>query len=317
VPQQILEATLESRLAERGVQVLWNHRVSGLHASRGGVTAEVQRLARGGGEHALVEERFAIRPQYVLGADGYRSAVRHALETSYDETSAADLFAVFELTADRAAGAEARVVFSGGKAAVLWPLGAGRFRWSFQIDSWEGFEETRFKSRFYPKIGDDPFPYLVRERLRELVAERAPWFSAEIGEVIWSMTVRFESRLAGRFGHGRMWLAGDAAHLVGPIGSQSMNVGLHEAHDLARRLAFILREDYPASLLDRYETGRRHEWHQLLSDPLAGRAANPWVRENAARILPCIPASGGELALLLGQLGLELAGGEEPASPFD
>jgi 2-polyprenyl-6-methoxyphenol hydroxylase-like FAD-dependent oxidoreductase len=221
----------------------------------------------------------------------------------------AELFAVFELYGDGAESDEVRVVFGEGRTGVLWPLGGRRYRWSLQVDEWEGFEEPRFKSRHFPEIGDEPFPYLVRERLAELLAELAPWFTAEIGEVLWSMTVRFERRLTGRFGAGNAWLAGDAAHLASPIGAQSMNVGLREAHDLSRRLAAILREDYPETLLERYETDRRHEWRQLLGaagKPEPGPAATPWVRRNAARILPCVPASGPDLALLLRQIGLEL-----------
>lgn len=156
-------------------------------------------------------------------------------------------------------------------------------------------------------LGDDPFHYLVRDRLAGLLAEMAPWFKAEPGEILWSQAVRFERRLASRFGLGNAWLLGDAAHLASPVGSQSMNVGLREAHDLSRRLGAILREDYPENLLDRYEEDRRREWRRLLGQsgtPEPAGTATAWVRKNAARILPCVPASGADLALLLGQIGL-------------
>ena len=316
LPQQILEGSLESALKQRGVPVLWNHRVAELHLGGGGAAALVERRGPSG-----VEDGFDVRPELLIGADGHHSIVRHALQASYVEMAPAELFAVFELVADGPAESEARVVFSGNKTGVLWPLGGRRYRWSLQVDAWEGFEEPRFKSRLYPEVGDEPFPYLVRDKLGELISELAPWFAAELGgEIVWSMAVRFERRLAGRFGHGKAWLAGDAAHLTSPIGAQSMNVGIREAYDLARRFGFILREDYPPELLESYETGRRHEWRQLLGargKPEPGPATDPWVRKHAARILPCVPGSGDDLVLLLRQLGLVLPVDHHPAPPRD
>ena len=307
LPQQILEGALESRLLRLGIPVLWNHRVSEIALSPTAVVAEVERLERSGAEPVVVKERFDVRPDFVLGADGHRSVVRKAIASPFEEMGPAELFAVFEVTAGGPAEHEARVVFHEGKAGVLWPLGGRRFRWSLAIAEWEGFEEPRFKSRHFPQVGDDPFPYLVRERLHQLLAERAPWFVDDVGEIVWSMAVRFERRLAGRFGRGRVWLAGDAAHLASPIGSQSMNGGLREARDLARSLASILREDYPLSVLDRYETTQRTEWRRLLAGEIqAGPGVSPWVREHAASLLPCLPASGADLVALMAQLGLEL-----------
>lgn len=309
LPQQILEGTLESALGRRGVPVHWNHRLAELHLGGGGAAATIETLK---GEPAVVEDGYDVRPELLLGADGHRSIVRHALGASCVEMGPAELFAVFELMTDGPDENEVRVVLTDRKAAVLWPLGGRRYRWSLQIEEWEGFEEPRFKSRRFPEIADEPFPYLVRSRLEELIAELAPWFEAGIGEIIWSMTVRFERRLAGRFGRGKAWLAGDSAHLASPVGAQSMNVGLREAYDLARRFGRVLREEDPGDLLERYEAERRHEWRQLLGAsgrPEPGPGADPWVRKHAARILPCVPASGDDLALLLRQIGLELPRG--------
>jgi hypothetical protein len=105
---------------------------------------------------------------------------------------------------------------------------------------------------------------------------------------------------------------------MGPRGPR--NVGLREAYDLVRRLGFILREDYPPDLLESYDAGRRHEWRQLLGargKPERGPSTDPWVWKHAARILPCVPASGDDLILLLRQLGLVLPVDHPPAHPRD
>jgi len=310
LPQQLLESALESRIEAAGGRVLWNHRVAELHLGGGAAVAAVERVERlDRAEDAPVGavETFVVRPELVLGADGPCSIVRRALQESWVEISPPELFAVFEVAIDGDPGNEAQVVLEDGAASVLWPLGLHRARWSFQIDEWEGFVEPRFKSRRFPQVADEPFPYLVHDRLRELIAARAPWFTARLGEVIWSMAVRFERRLAGRFGRGIAWLAGDAAHLASPVGAQSMNAGLREAWDLAGSFDRILREDYPLDLLERYDAEHRNEWRRLLGahgKPRPGPAAAAWVKKNAAHILPCIPASGDDLDRLLRQIGL-------------
>lgn len=313
LPQQSLEGILESRLEELGVAVLWNHRLGGLRLKTAGPVAEVGRLVRPAGNGTPgVEESFTVRPRFVLGTDGHRSAVRHALAVEFPEVGPAEVFAVFEISSSADPGSEARVVLDEGTSSVLWPIGRGRLRWSFQIPDWEGFVEPRFKSRRFAGVGEEPFPYLIREKLVELLAERAPWFGTLPGEIVWSMAVRFERRLAGRFGRDSVWLAGDAAHLASPIGNHSLNVGLREAHELAGRIARLLGGDAPADVLDLHGQAAHAEWRTLLGlrgRPVAGPDASPWLRKRAPRIPPCIPASGRDLELLLEQVGLSLTTG--------
>lgn len=308
LPQQALEGILASHLEEEGVEILWGHRVTDLHPQEGRTAVRVERGGAGG-------EAFAVLPSFVIGADGHRSFVRRALGIELAELARPELYAVFELGAAGPAGHEVRVALGEETADVLWPVGGGRCRWSFQVreEEWEGFVEPRFKSRLYAPVEDEPFPYLVQESLSRLIAERAPWCEGAEGQVVWSMAVRFERRLADRFGRGHVWLAGDAAHLAGPIGSQSMNVGLREAHELAWRIARVLRGEAQPSYLDLYERERRREWRALLGfdgEPLAEAHADDWVVKNAARIVSCIPASGESLNALLRQVGLELEPGE-------
>lgn len=304
--QQAFEGLLESRFELDGGRVLWRHRVAALHLGGGAAVATVERLAR---EGDAVEETRVIRPAVVIGTDGHLSAVRRGLRASYVEMSPPEIFAVFEIAADSPPAAEVRIVLDGQGAGVLWSLGHNRFRWSFQIGEaeWGEFVEPRFKRRVFNTLGDEPFPYLVRERLERLVATRAPWFADRIGEVLWSMAVRFEHRLTGRFGRENAWLAGDAAHLASPVGAQSMNVGLREAADLAQRLGCVLREREPLYTLEAYEKSWRREWRRLFGacgHPSPTAAAGPWVRRHAARLPSCIPASGKDLEALLGQIGL-------------
>jgi len=204
---------------------------------------------------------------------------------------APQIFSVFEIEAAGDLPAEVRVMLQPGLTSVYWPLEEGRCRWGFQVQD---------PSEHEPSMA----------RLAELVAARAPWFTARPTQIYWSTLGLFESRVAERFGSGGVWLAGDAAHQAAPVGVHSMNSGLVEAHELAVRLSWIQRQGGTASLLQDFATERHDAWHALLGAGRAVRAlpgADDWVRENSARIIACIPASGDDLEPLLGQIGLTAA----------
>ena len=87
-----------------------------------------------------------------------------------------------------------------------------------------------------------------------------------------------------------------------------MNVGLREAKTLTDIMAAALRDGDAAKPLQEYNRRRLAEWRSLLG--LAGglRAedqSDPWVQRCSERLLPCLPASGADLAALAQQLGLK------------
>jgi 2-polyprenyl-6-methoxyphenol hydroxylase-like FAD-dependent oxidoreductase len=87
-----------------------------------------------------------------------------------------------------------------------------------------------------------------------------------------------------------------------------MNVGMREAEELFGRMVKILKEKAPLDLLEAYNRTRREEWEKLLGIGPGLRTesgAASWVKERYKRILPCLPASGEDLALLVSQLGLQ------------
>ena len=316
LPQSALESTLEQKLKQAGVKVMWNHAVRALHAEPGQVTAAVDRLTRGSCGYAvattewITEKTLPARAQYVVGADGYRSVVRRSLGADYEPAGATECFAVFEFHSDVDAAGEVRVVFENWRTNVLWPLPGGRLRWSFQRAQEDRPDRARAKRRLTVPIGRQVFPHVPAEELIELIRTRAPWFTGGIRSFDWSLEVRFDRRLTDCFGRERMWLAGDAAHLTGPVGGQSLNLGLREGADLAACLTCIVKEGAPSSTLADYHDAYHREWRQLLAldgGLVAGTGAEAWAREHNARILPCIPATGDELAQLARQVGLGFA----------
>lgn len=310
--QSMLENLLEDQLGKLGTKVEWNHRVTQITDADGPVVATVDKLEKVGAGYAVenpamvIQSSAPVESQYVLGADGYRSVVRHMLGAEYDSVGAPLYYAVFEFECSLNVPDEVRIVIRDDDTNVLWPLPDNYCRWSFQLPSTPD-DARREKSRLMIQLGSESFPARPREELLDYIDNRAPWFNANPGDINWSMTVRFEQRLVSTFGHKRCWLAGDAAHLAGPVGGQSMNVGIREAVDLAGRMIEITRRSAPRSMLSEYETDRLAEWRALFGaagDPKSQAGTDSWVEANRKRLLPCIPASGDALRDLLGQLKL-------------
>ena len=293
VPQSALEEALEKRLRQSKVRVAWNHQAQALAQDDAGVTVRVGRREKYSMGYPvattewMITKELDVRAQFVVGADGFHSFVRRTLGAAFGEQGPREAFSVYEFPAQIDFPGEARVVFHDDTTNVIWPLHDRRGRFSFEIDP------------------DAPPPPSV-EALNALIRERVPWFGPSVDEVYWTTTALFERRLVDRFGQGRIWLAGDAAHLTGPVGAQSMNVGLREAHDLAGRIATAL-ESGDAGALERYNDERIAEWNALLALGSGVRArpdAPAGLAASRAKVPACIPASGDDLRVLLGQLGL-------------
>jgi hypothetical protein len=137
-----------------------------------------------------------------------------------------------------------------------------------------------------------------------------PWYGGSTRSFEWSGSAEFHSALVNRFGEGRVWLAGDAAHVTGPLGGQSINVGMHEADDLATRIVHALRDRKFDSVGLHYTQQRHIEWGRLFgtgpSKPDVSRAPD-WVKRHIGALLPSLPASGDDLDDLLDQLGVRTA----------
>lgn len=315
LPQQALEDAFERRLREKHVSVQWSHRLASLETGGERANARIHKLVKEASGYAysttgwVIDKTIETQARFVLGTDGLHSAVRRALDVDFEEIGPRQFFGVFEFNAELESANELKVVLDDNTNNVLWPMRDNHFRWSFQLeDSWELVPQTRTKSRLIVQVGEDTFPFLSEEKLQELLAARAPWFDAEVGEITWSVAVRFEVRLAASFGRDNVWLAGDSAHVTAPVGVQSMNVGFREAHDLAEAIDAVAHKSASRDLLEAYGRESRNEWRALLGlDGVeAAASATDWVRERRTRIVPCIPASGGDLRRALDQIGLEL-----------
>jgi NADPH-dependent dioxygenase len=313
IRQDRLERLLEDALRREGVKVMWNHRVSHLAQTRDAVQVTIDRLDKeylgypvAHSEWVVAKSREVDVP-FVLGADGHNSLVRRALDIEFREMGETEYFAVFEFETDFDLYNEMRIVLADETTNVLWPLNNGRCRWTFQLTDFFAPASSREKDRF--ELQHAHLSVLGEENLRQYIVERAPWFDGQIGEIQWEMVVRFERRLASSFGSDGVWLAGDAAHLTGPVGVQSMNVGLREAWELGNAVADILVGAEDREQLSVYERERLAEWRFLHGTEGGLRPlmrTTSWLTGKLGRLLPCIPAAGYDLVQLAEQIGVGL-----------
>ena len=150
-------------------------------------------------------------------------------------------------------------------------------------------------------------PELSDAHLDELLARHAPWFIGSSSDVEWRTLVHFEKHLVDSFGSGRIWLAGDAAHLAPPAGVLSMNVGMVEVADLADKLSSDTDDDARQKRLEAYNLDRVLEWRRLLDvDHTITRrdAEADWLMSHRESIVGNIPASGQTFDQVLEQLHL-------------
>ncbi|MBJ6621165.1 FAD-dependent monooxygenase [Streptomyces sp. DHE17-7] len=93
--------------------------------------------------------------------------------------------------------------------------------------------------------------------IRKVIAERSHLAPEDVTEVRWASDFRPRAALADRFRAGRVFLAGDAAHVHSPAGGQGLNTSVQDAYNLGWKLGAVLTGGAPAGLLDSYEEERR------------------------------------------------------------
>lgn len=292
LPQDVLRRALLHRLSELGVEVEWKTRLVALEQTADQVRCNLVRHERFESEK---REWFDVETatsgcDFLVGADGIRSTVREALGIGWIPRGQRQIFAFYDAPDERA-GSEAHLVVHESQGNSVYPLQSDVSRFTFQLS-----------------VGMPQAPGLTQ--LRQLLAARMPWYGLDARHFEWSGSAEFHPALAERFGEGRVWLAGDAAHSTCPLGGQSLNVGIHEAHDLARRMVAQLGARGASPLGDDYADQRLLEWQVIFglgqSVPIAPRAPD-WVKRNLALLVQGLPAAGDDLDDLLDQLHVRAA----------
>ncbi len=230
VPQFRTEAVLRERLAELGGAVDHGCELQGFEQDDDGVVAQV--VGPNGVE--------TVRCAWLVGADGGRSFVRHALEIDFPGKTLGVRAIVADIELD----------------------GLSR-------DAWHRFGEGDMARQ----IGFCPLPHtdlfqlqapiplegevdLSIAGLQAFIDDRVSGGSLTVRGVSWASAYTMNARLADRYRVGRIFLIGDAAHIHPPTGGQGLNTSVQDAYNLGWKLAAVI-QGAPAALLDTYEEERR------------------------------------------------------------
>ncbi|MFI8257122.1 FAD-dependent oxidoreductase [Streptomyces filamentosus] len=289
-PQYEVERLLEERAAAAGVTFRHGTALRALRQDADGVTAELT---------GPDQTPLTLRARHLVGTDGHRSTVRTALGLPFPGTSVIRSIVLADVRLADEPAETLTVSGSGDTFVFLAPFGDGWYRVM-------GWDRTR-------QVPDDEPVGL--DEVRDL-ARRALGTDHGMHDPRWLSRFHSDERQVPAYRVGRVFLAGDAAHVHSPAGGQGMNTGLQDAANLSWKLVAVHRGEAPdpEALLDSYQTERHPVGATVLRTSgalvrlaMARTPAARALRALAATVLGTLrPASAKALATLSG-LGIAYA----------
>lgn len=240
ITQPRLEPILRRRAEAAGAEVLEGHEVTDMAQDADGVTVTVTPVAGG--------PPRAVRTRYLVGADGAHSTVRQRLGIGFGGRGVFSNSITIYFTADVSP-------WIGGQPLGVIYVNHALFGGFFRLDRAcrRGFLVV---NTVHDRPDGDAAADTSVERLTQLIRAGVGVDDLDVridGVARWRAT----SEAAERFGDGRVFLVGDAAHLMPPNGGFGGNTGIHDAHNLAWKLALSLAGTAGPGLLDTYDAERR------------------------------------------------------------
>ena len=232
LPQSETERLLEERLRGLGVAVERRVELIAFKSNADGVEAVLR--------HADGREE-AVSADWLVGCDGAHSAVRHGLGAPFaGETLKSDwMLADIHMTGYPCPDSETSVYWHHDGVFVIFPISPGRYRVVADL----------------PPAGAEHPPTPTLEQVQAIIDRRGP-SGLMAFDPIWLAGFRINGRKVANYRWGRVFLAGDAAHVHSPAGGQGMNTGMQDAFNLAWKLALVVRKTCDEHLLDSYSPER-------------------------------------------------------------
>jgi 2-polyprenyl-6-methoxyphenol hydroxylase-like FAD-dependent oxidoreductase len=243
ITQPGLEPILRARAERAGARVLEGMELVGVEQDADGVTSTIKDVETGATRR--------IRSRYLVGTDGAHSKVREVLNIPFDGRG------VFTNSITIYFHAPLAPLLVGKNLSVIYitnPALSGFFR--LDKDGNSGFLVVNTVGDTSRPEAANPAADVSRPHLVDLVRAAAGSNDVSVtidGVARWRAT----SDVARSFRAGRVFLAGDAAHLMPPNGGYGGNTGIHDGHNLAWKLAFVLKGIAGPALLETYDVERR------------------------------------------------------------
>lgn len=249
IPQYEVEKVLERRAVDAGVDFRYETELTGLTQDADGVTIEV----RGPGDSTE-----SLRAVYVVGADGMRSGVRDAIGLPFPGRSVIKSVVLADVRLAEEPESLLTVNTAGDAFAFIAPFGDGYYR----VIGW---------NRAHDVPDSEP---LDLDEIKE-IARLALGKDFGMYDARWMSRFHSDERQAPAYRVGRVFLAGDAAHVHTPAGGQGMNTGLQDAANLSWKLAQVINGHAAPGLLDTYQA-ERHPVGRPCCAAAAASSASPW-----------------------------------------
>ena len=226
------EKILYDFIKASGRDVFWQTELIEFSQDESGVRAQVKKT---NGDAEIIEAKFLV------GCDGAKSVVRHALGLSFEGSTFERLFYVADTQVDwRFAHDSLYVCLAQNTITAFFPMtGENHFRIVGTFP--EGHERDEGEI-LYEEI--------------EAQIKKDTELELDIHDVNWFSVYKVHSRRVNKFSNGRCFVAGDAAHIHTPAGAQGMNTGIQDGYNLAWKLAMVLRGKASLSLLETYDKER-------------------------------------------------------------
>ncbi|MER7706246.1 FAD-dependent monooxygenase [Kitasatospora sp. NPDC097605] len=231
LPQWRTQELLHERLREFGGEVAFGTALSGLDQHPDRVEA---RLTGPDGTGRTVTAR------YLVAADGGRSTVRRTVGIPMTGE---------QVDPHPALVADVEIDGLDRENWHCWPKASGGPLLLCPLPSTTAFQ-------LFAQFDAARDPDTSAEGVRRTVAARTHLPESAVGAVHWASGFRPRAALAERFREGRVFLAGDAAHIHSPAGGQGLNTSIQDAYNLGWKLGQVLRHGADEALLDSYEQER-------------------------------------------------------------
>ncbi|MBB4710994.1 2-polyprenyl-6-methoxyphenol hydroxylase-like FAD-dependent oxidoreductase [Streptomyces luteogriseus] len=254
LPQYDTERIIEEHLARFGTGIERGTELLGFTQDEDGV---VSRIVTASGA------REEVRSRFLVGCDGAHSSVRKGLGLTFEGGAFPEEYMLADVEVDwnlpegygvrsMHHGADGRI----DDALVCVPLpGERRYRMSMLVPPELSTKaENAAPGETAHGLEGGRAPRL--EHIQAVVDRLSPE-PANASAMRWSSVFRISHRLVDRYSVGRVFVAGDAAHIHPPTGAQGMNTGIQDACNLAWKLAIVLDGGAHPRLLDSYDAERR------------------------------------------------------------
>ena len=230
--QPDLERKLRRRLKDfKKVSVMQSTKVNSLKEEKSSVKIFIENI-----NNNKISE---ITAKYIIGCDGARSTIRKQIKAKFQNLGFTQKWAVVDLILkkNKKELPDRTIQYSNSKRPATYCRNVGkRRRWEFAINNAESEKKVLSNSYIWNFL--------------------KPWLKPSEASLERKTIYTFQSAISKKWKKGRVFLAGDAAHLMPPFMGQGMCAGVRDASNLAWKIAYCLKNNHSEKLLNTYQSER-------------------------------------------------------------